>query len=95
MKYDENLNLLKSRREALKKTALFVVPTIMTFNLKDVQAKVSGKPTGVTGSGGKKDDNNGNHYGNDKPDQNQHDTHNSHNGWDDTTWKNNKGKGKK
>jgi len=80
-----------SRRKMLQKTALFVVPTLVTFNLKDIQANVSGAPsTNVFGaqSGG-----NGNHYGNDKPDQNNHDTPNSHNGWDDTGWKNNNGHG--
>ena len=31
-----------SRRKMLQKTAIFAVPTIMTFNLIDIQAKVSG-----------------------------------------------------
>lgn len=75
-----------SRRKMLKKTAIFAVPTIMTFNLLDVQANVSGAP--ATNGG------NGNHYGNDKPDQNDNDDKNSHDGWDDTGWKNNNGKGK-
>ena len=33
-----------TRRKMLKKTAIFAVPTIMTFNLKDSQACVSGAP---------------------------------------------------
>jgi hypothetical protein len=33
-----------SRRKMLKKTVLFVGPTIMTFNLLDAQANVSGAP---------------------------------------------------
>jgi hypothetical protein len=44
-----------SRRKMLKKTAIFAVPTIMTFNLMDVQACVSGAPS-----------KGGNHYGDDK-----------------------------
>jgi hypothetical protein len=34
-----------SRRKILQKTALFIVPSIMTFNLKDIQASVSGEST--------------------------------------------------
>jgi hypothetical protein len=36
--------LESSRRKMLQKTAFFAVPTIMTFNLKDSQANVSGAP---------------------------------------------------
>lgn len=34
-----------SRRKMLKKSALFIVPTQMSFNLMDVQANVSGAPS--------------------------------------------------
>ena len=51
-----------SRRKMLQKTAIFAVPTIMTFNLIDVQACVSGAPSTSNG---------GNHYGDDRnPDMN-------------------------
>jgi hypothetical protein len=34
----------RSRRKMLKKTALLAMPTIMTFNVTDVHATVSGAP---------------------------------------------------
>ena len=35
----------RSRRKMLQKTALFTVPTIMTFNVKDIKANVSSSPS--------------------------------------------------
>jgi hypothetical protein len=40
----KEIKMETTRRKMLKKTAIFAVPTIMTFNLKDSQASVSGAP---------------------------------------------------
>lgn len=69
----------ESRRDLLKKigkTAAFVIPTMVTFSISSLAVKPSS--------------NNGNSYGNNNPDQNHHDTHNPHDGWDDIGWKRHK-----
>lgn len=62
----------QTRRDMLRKAALFVVPTIVSFQLSELQVQASSR--------GGNNGNNGNHYGNDRPDQNPTDWKNKFNG---------------
>ncbi len=67
-------NTIQSRRDMIRKTALFAVPTIASFKLSELTVKASGIRPDL-----KKKTNNGNHYGNSTPDYNPTDWKNQFN----------------
>jgi len=66
----------ESRRSALKKGAAFIIPAVATFKLGELKVGASqGNPTGgIQSNGNPPGGNHGNHYGNDMPDMNDHDS---------------------
>ncbi len=76
-------NNSQSRRDMLRKTAMFAIPTIVSFQLSEVAVQASHSVSVVPTTGKKhrwkhsnkwQKGNNGNHYGNKKTDQNDKDS---------------------
>lgn len=67
-------NTIQSRRDMIRKTALFAVPAIASFKLSELTVEASGTRTDFT-----QKTNNGNHYGNSTLDSNPTDWKNKFN----------------
>ena len=73
------VNDKNSRRNMMKKSAAFVLPTLVTFQLASLKVQASGSYNSHSISTQGSNGNKGNHYGNNKGDRNPKDVKNKHN----------------